>query len=209
MSNKISYTDDFEYLLKQEAEKAESMSILHSKANAKFSKFSIGINLPVIILSGSIGFLNPLDLFTDQALFLGSLSIFVSILKTLDSYFDWSKRCETHRMVSLAYIKISKFIQLQLSLKRECRIEANDLLKLILNDLQNIRDAEPLIPNDIIKEFNIQYQKEETTKPAICNGLTDIHINKSPRILNVDIGNPFDDEFKINIDNNMENNKKE
>lgn len=198
MSNKVSYTDDFELLLKEEAEKAESMSILHSKANAKFSKYSIGINLPVIVLSGSIGFLNPIKLFNDQALFLGAISIFVSILKTLDSYFDWSKRCETHRMVSLAYIKISKFIQLQLSLKRECRIEANDLLKLVLNDLQNIRDAEPLIPNNVIKEFNIQYQKEKTSKPALCNGLTDIHINQSPRILNIDINN--DDEFKINIE---------
>ena len=199
MSNKVSYTDDFELLLKQEAEKAESMSILHSKANAKFSKYSIGINLPVIVLSGSIGFLNPLDLFSEQALFLGAISIFVSILKTLDSYFDWSKRCETHRLVSLAYIKISKFIQLQLSLKRECRIEANDLLKLIINDIQNIRDMEPLIPDDIIKQFNIQYGKEITTKPAICNGLTDIHINKSPRVLDIEIDNPFDD-IKVDIE---------
>lgn len=198
MSTKVSYTDDFELILKQEAEKAESMSILHSKANAKFQKFSTGINIPVIVLSGSIGFLNALSLFGDQNIFLGAVSIFIGLLKTMDSYFDYTKRSETHRMVSLAYYKISKFIQLQLSLKRECRIDATDLYKLIVNDIQNIKDSEPLIPPDIIKEFNIQYEKEITCKPNICNGLTDIHINKSPKVLNVNFEN-LEEDIKINF----------
>jgi hypothetical protein len=196
--SKIFYTDDFELILKEEAEKAESMSILHSKANAKFQQFSVGLNIPVIVLSGSVGFLNAINLFPDQNIFLGAISIFIGLIKTIDSYFDYTKRCETHRMVSLAYYKISKFIQLQLSLKRECRIEASDLYKLIVNDIQNIKDSEPLIPLDIIKDFNKQYKDENTKKPNMCNGLTDIHINKSPRVLNINLENEEDD-IKINF----------
>lgn len=177
--NAISYSDDFENLLKCEAEKAESMSLLHSKAYEKFSFLSVIINIPVIIVSSVIGFLSPLDLFEHQTILLGSLSIFVAILKTIDNYFDLTRRCETHRMIAISYSRVSKWIQLQLSLERDCRVIAKDLFDIISNDLQNIRESEPLIPDDIIRMFNNKYGKEHTSKPAITNGLTKIQINKN------------------------------
>jgi hypothetical protein len=176
-NTKLIYSDDFEELLKEEAEKAESMSILHSDSYGFFNKISILINIPVIMLSAIIGFLGPLVLFDKQTLFLGALSIMVSILKTIDNYFDCTKRAETHRMVSLNYIKISKWIQLQLSLERNFRVNAKDLFDIINNDLQNIRDYEPLIPNVIIERFKIKYKNENTFKPAITNGLTNVKVN--------------------------------
>lgn len=181
MSNlsNIRYTDDFEQLLKDEAEKAEAMSILHSNAYAKFSKYSVFINIPVIIISSVIGFLSPLVLFEDQNIMLGGISIIVAILKTFDSYFDFTKRCETHRMTGLSYAKISKFIQLQLSLEKNCRFNPKDLYDVISNDMANIRDAEPLIPTDVIKWFNDKYKNEQTSKPAITNGLTEVKVNKT------------------------------
>jgi hypothetical protein len=179
MFNSISFSDDFEMLLKCEAEKAESMSLLHLKSYEKFSFLSIILNIPVIILSSIIGFLSPLTLFEHQSIFLGSLSILVAILKTIDNYFDLTKRCETHRMTGLNYSRVSKWIQLQLSLEREVRVQAKDLFDIISNELQNIREGEPIIPDDIIKLFNIKYSKEQTSKPAITNGLTKIHINKN------------------------------
>ena len=176
--SKIIYSDEFEDLLKQEAEISESMSILHSKSFQKYNYYSIFINVPVIVLSALIGFLSPLELFHNQAIFLGSLSIFVGILKTFDSYFDFTKRSECHRMTSLNYIRISKWIQLQLSLERNCRVSPKDLYDMISNDLQSIRESEPNISKDVIKLYNEQYKDETTAKPAICNGLTNVKINK-------------------------------
>lgn len=176
--NSLTYSDEFETLLKEEAEKSESMSILHTKSYQKYNKFSVIVNVPVIALSAIIGFLSPLDLFSKQMIFLGALSIFVSILKTLDSYFDYTKKSECHRMTSLNYIRISKWIQLQLSLERNCRVNAKDLYDIISNDLQAIRESAPDITKDIIREYNIQYKDENTAKPAICNGLTNVKINK-------------------------------
>jgi hypothetical protein len=173
----IHYSSEFENLLKEEAEKSEAMSILHTKSYEKYQKYSIGINIPVIVLSSVIGFLSPISIFPNQGLFLGALSIGVAILKTTDNYFDFTKRCETHRMTSLNYIKISKYIQLQLSLEKDCRVKAGDLFGLIQNDLQNIRDSEPLIPQEVIDKFNSKYRDEPTCKPAITNGLTQIRIN--------------------------------
>ena len=175
----IAYTDDFENLLKNESEISESMSILHLKSYEYFSKFATYLNIPIIILSAIVGFLSPLDLFTKQAILLGSISILVSILKTIDNYFDLTKRSETHRLTSLSYGRISKFIQIQLSLEKEARIKAKDLLVMIQNDLQNLKDSEPLIPKRIIIEYNEKYKSEPTAKPPITNGLTTVKINKS------------------------------
>ena len=173
------FTNEFEDLLKAESEKAEAMSILHIWSHQYFNKLSIGINIPVIILSSIVGFLSPLSLFDKQAILLGGFSILIAIAKTIDSYMDFTKRTEFHRVISLNYSKISKFIQVQLALEKECRINAKDLLEYITQDLQNLKDQEPLIPSKVINRFNFKYQNETTAKPSITNGLTVVKINKS------------------------------
>lgn len=187
-NDSVVYSEKFEELLKSEAEKAEVMSILHNKAYLKFNKLSIITNIPVIIISSLIGFLSPIELFNNQSIFLGAMSVFCGMIKTLDNYMDFTKKTQAHYMVSLSYNKISKFIQIQLSLEQECRIRPNDLLNMITNDLQNIRDSEPYIPKDIIMEFNQQYpeihieeqgEKKKTARPPITNGLTYIEINRN------------------------------
>lgn len=188
----IEYTNEFEELLKQEAEKCESMSILHSKAYNKFNNLSTIINIPVIIISSIVGFLNPIPLFIDQNIILGAISLCVAVIKTLDSYFSWTQRSETHRLTSLNYSKISKFIQIQLSLERSNRISAKDLYNCITNDIQNIKDSEPLIPSDVITEFNKKYSNYNTSKPNIVNGLTEVKINNNETKIN-------NNETKIDI----------
>jgi len=180
-SSTISYTDEFETLLKEESEKAECMSILHSMAWQTYTKYSVSINIPVIVLSSIIGFLSPLELFDGQNIMLGGISILVAILKTLDNFFDWTKRSENHRITNLTYSKISKFIQIQLSLEKECRITADDILTIITNDLQNLKDSEPPIPSFIINDFNMKYKEDKTARPSITNGLTKVVINKKDR----------------------------
>lgn len=175
---KLEYTDEFELLLKQESERSEAYSILHSKCHSRYSNLSVAINIPVIVLSSIVGFLSTINLFDGKEIFLGALSICIAIAKALESYFDWTKRSEAHRIVSLNYGKISKYIQIQLSLEKEVRIAPEDLLDIITNDIQNLKDQEPLIPKKIIREFNLQYKNDTTTKPSICNGLTKVEINK-------------------------------
>lgn len=115
---------------------------------------------------------------------LGGLSILVAILKTLDNFFDWTKRSESHRMVSLNYVRISKFIQIQLALEKECRIKPDDILNIMTNDLQNLKDSEPIMPPNIIEAFKTRIHAEGrtvvTALPPICNGLTEVKINRPP-----------------------------
>jgi hypothetical protein len=204
----ISYTDSFELLLKEEGEKAESLSILHHIAYKKCNKLSIITNIPVIVLSALVGFLSPIDLFYQQNIFLGALSVIISIIKTIDSYMDFTKLTQTHYLTSLNYKKISKFIQIQLSLEKECRINPADLLSVITNDLNNISDSEPCIPGFIIKKYNRKYNTSTATKPPMCcDKLTDIKINKTSfnnhttqtDLIKIDIKNLIKYDTKIDI----------
>lgn len=177
--SELLYTDSLEELLKEEAQKCESMSILHHLAYRKFNKLSMGTNIPVIIISSVTGFLLPISIFEQQDIFLGLLSLLCGIIKTLDSYFDFTKRTQTHYLTALAYKKISKFLMIQLGLDRMHRIKAEDLLNIILNDVESIINSEPDIPNDIILEFNKKYNIESSIKPSICcDKLTEIKIQR-------------------------------
>jgi hypothetical protein len=175
-NNLFKYSNEFELLLKQEGERTECFAIMHLDASKFYFRISNCINIPVIALSSFIGFFTALQLFPYQNIILGCLGIGVSILKTVDSYFDITKKSETHRLTSLRYSKLSKLIQVQLSLPRSHRIDAKDLYYIITNDISNLKDSEPIIPDNIIDLFKKKYSNENTTKPSICNGLTNIKI---------------------------------
>ena len=196
----IVYTDEFENLLKDEAEKAEIMSILHMKMHEKYQKLSSFINMPVIVISSMIGFLSQLKISNYQSEILGAVSILVAILKTIDNYYDYTKKTETHRIISLQYSKISKFIQIQLLLDRNTRINAKDLLDIIIYDLQNIKDSEPIISTDIIEFFNNKYDKyKNICKPNIVNGLTEVKILRDSIINEINSINNNNSDEKNNI----------
>jgi hypothetical protein len=177
---KIVYNDSFETLLMEECQKSECMAILHKMAYIKYNFISILLNLPVIILSLIVGFISPINLnMNNKEIMLGSISLFISILKTIDSYYDITKRVQAHQIISLSYSKISNLIRIQLSMERNVRIDPNDLLSVICNDIENLRSSEPIIPNNIINDFKIKYKDEGGAKPNIVNGLLHFDINKN------------------------------
>jgi hypothetical protein len=174
----IEYTSDFELILKAEGERAEAMGILHLNASNYFNFFYVIINLPIIALSSIIGLLSAIELFKYQNIVYASIFILLGILKAIDSFFSFAKRSETHRIISLQYNKIHKIISIQLSINKSKRYNANHLFKLITSEIQNINESEPIIPNSVLNNFKTKYQKYETAKPNIVNGLTSITIHK-------------------------------
>jgi hypothetical protein len=172
----MKYTTEEEELFKSNGEKAECMAILHQLSYQKYNRLSIATNVPVILLSSVVGFITTLNMFSGQEIMLGTLSLMVGFIKSLENYFSLTTRAEAHRITGLSYAKISKLIEVQLTLKREDRIVADDLLHVITNDVAALRESEPIIDNDIIRMFNKKYDKDLTCKPSIVNGLTEIKI---------------------------------
>ena len=187
MTDKIDYNTDLEYLLKIHAEECESFSILHRYSYEKYNERSNYINIPVIILSSAIGFATGIDIgYANMNIILGVSSIFVGIIKSIDTYFQLGKRSESHRLCSLQFQQINKKIMIELSLKRDQRISAKDMLQIIKTDIKNLQDIAPLIDDEIVKIFKKNYGEPDAVSgkitfnahtPNLCNGLTEVTVN--------------------------------
>lgn len=182
-TTELQYDDQLEKLLKEQAEIAESLSILHRNAHRKYNRLTNLINIPVIIGSSVVGFTTGLDLSTIDNInvILGIISVFIGVIKSLDSYFQLGRTSETHRMVSLAYSQINKKIAIELALSRNDRISPKDMLAIVKSDVKNLEDISPLLPSDILKSYSKEFGSKylDVKKPNITNGLSPVEVNKT------------------------------
>jgi hypothetical protein len=191
MEQNIVYGRDVEQLLKSNAEECESLSILHRFSYEKYNQRSNYINIPVIILSSAIGFATGIDIGYDKMnIILGIGSIFVGIIKSIDTYFQLQKRAESHRLCSLQYGQINKKIAIELALPRPQRINAKDMLGLIKTDMKNLADISPLIDKDIIRKYNELYTETNVHKPNMVNGLSPVNIRVDTSDLPLPVNEP-------------------
>lgn len=177
--NLITYNTELEQLLKENSEECESLSILHRMSYEKYNKRSNYINIPVIILSSAIGFITGIDLQYDKMnIILGVGSVFVGIIKSVDTYFQLAKRAESHRICSLQFSQISKKLQIELTLHRKQRATAENMMNIVKTDIKNMQDIAPLIDDDIIEIYNAKYRRyKRVKKPNFVNGLTEVKVN--------------------------------
>ena len=190
MAETIDYNTDLEQLLKTHAEECESLSILHRNSYEKYNGRSNYINIPVIILSSAIGFATGIDIgYANMNIILGVSSIFVGIIKSIDTYFQLGKRAESHRLCSLQFQQINKKIQIELALVRSQRVDAKDMMNIIKTDIKNLFDIAPLIDQDVIESFQKKYGHQvvgtpgkytfDAHTPNLCNGLSVVTVNSA------------------------------
>lgn len=186
----INWNPQIEILIKDEGEKAFGYAWLHNKSELIYSKFENYISLPVIILSTLTGFFSAssTSIFPnfDSSILLGAISIGVGVLNTIGTKFAFSKRAEGHRIASIHYGKLYRFINIELSLPRNERMNPNEMLKVIRTDIDRLKETAPAIPESIIKLFNEKFEHETgIAVPEITNGLSKIIIfreeMKSPK----------------------------
>ena len=177
----ITYNTDLERLLKEHSEECESLSILHRMSYEKYNRRSNYINIPVIILSSAIGFITGIDLqYAQMNIILGVGSVFVGIIKSVDTYFQLAKRAESHRICSLQFSQISKKLQVELTLHRDQRLTAENMMNIVKTDIKNMQDIAPLIDDDIVEVYNAKYRKyKRVKKPNFVNGLTGFTLNQA------------------------------
>lgn len=163
-------------------EKANCLAWCHKRAEALYSQRRTFIDLPVIIISAVTGFLSAgsTSLFNDpqtSSVALGVASLFVSVLNTAGSYFGWSKRAEGHRISAIHYSKLYRSLMVELGLPREERQPPASLLKAVRDQYDRLQEISPLIPQDVIKEFQTKFSKyTDISKPEETNGLEHITI---------------------------------
>ena len=179
LSENISWTPYLEKYFAETAERATCMAWLHQQSEAIYSRRKVFIELPAIILSSVIGFgsVGSSSLFTGQtelaSTVLGCMSLGVSVLQTVGSFFQWSKRAENHRLSSIAYSKLNRFIAVEMRLPEKERIRPSDFLKMVKDTYDRLQETSPAIPDTVIKEFKNKFDKnyKHIARPLETNGL--------------------------------------
>ena len=182
---KIRWNGQIERILSEEGERALCYSWLHTQSQKRYTTMNNYITIPTIILSTVAGTasIGSQALFNDPAassVGIGVLSLTVSVLNTLASHFGWAALKESHRMTSSSYSKIHRFIMIELSLPRTERMEAQDMLKVVRDQLDRLHENSPQVPDQIIQKFRKQFGEStpHLSKPDITNGLDPIEVHK-------------------------------
>jgi len=182
ISASISWTTRLEEYFASTGEKAAGLAWVHKRAEAVYSKRKTYIDLPVIIGSGVIAFLNAgsSSLFSDpkiSSVALGIGSLTMGILNSIGTYFGWAKRAEGHRISAIHYAKLNRFITVELSLPRQERMSPHNLLKYVKDQYDRLSEISPMVPELVIQEFQRKFKNnKEISKPEEANGIHKIDI---------------------------------
>jgi hypothetical protein len=182
IASNVHWTNILEDYFASTGEKANGLAIMHKRAESIFTRRKTYIDLPVIIGSGVIAFLNAgsSSLFTDHQLAataLGVGSLVVGILNTTGTYFSWAKRAEGHRLSAIHYAKLYRFINVEMRLPRDERMQPGDFLKYVKDQYDRLAEISPQIPGSVTRAFSRQMEKyKDISKPEEANGLNKIEI---------------------------------
>jgi hypothetical protein len=181
ISANVSWNVRLEEHFSSTGEKAHCLSWLHKSSEVLYSRRRIFIDLPVIVLSSVVGFcsVGSSSMFagneTLASIVLGVGSLFVSILNTTGSYFQWAKKAEGHRIAAIQYSKLYRFLNIEMSLPRDERMSPHDLLKYSKDSYDRLAEISPLLPPEVIRAFQVKFSKDDDiSKPEETNGLEKI-----------------------------------
>jgi len=179
----IHWSNQLELIIAQEGEKCRGLAWIHRNAESAMNRYNNYIQIPSIVLSTLTGAvsMSSTALFGEQSgasasKVLGLISIGVGILNTLGNYFSFAKKSEAHRIGYLHYSKLFSWISVELSLPREERITAEDMLKTLRTEMERLAETTPMSPDKILTDFTQRFKEYDVSKPAETNGLAKITI---------------------------------
>jgi len=179
----ISWNETLEQYFKGTGEKAHGLGWIHKKSEEIYSSRKSWIDLPVIVMSSIVGFcsVGSTSIFVGlpgvASLTLGVASLVVSVLNTVGSYYGFAKRAEGHRLASIQYARLYRFLSIELSLPRDQRMTAHDLLKYTKDSYERLQEIAPLIPPEVQAEFHRKFDSvQDVEKPEELNGLSHVQV---------------------------------
>jgi hypothetical protein len=198
-SKEITYNSALEKLIGEEAERCSGLSWLHNRSETHFSIRNSWIALPTIILSTVVGFLsgtsssifsNP----TSASVGIGSVSLFTGVISTIGTFYGFAKRAEGHRIASIQYSKLGRFLSIELTLPKTERIAAKDVLKITKDSIERLLETSPAVPENIIRQYKELFKSyTDVAHPDITNGLRKVFIYSK------EVASPTPSNIKIKI----------
>jgi len=185
----VSWNVNLETYFASTGEKAHCLSWIHKRAEERYAYYRTFIDLPVIVLSTIVGFLQvgSSTMFSGDEMIasisLGIISLFVSVLNTTGTYFSFAKRAEGHRIAHLQYAKLYRFLAVEMGLPRQERMSPKDLLKMTKDTYDRLQEISPLVPPQVIAHFQSKFagKSHEISMPEEANGLEKIEVFVPPQ----------------------------
>jgi hypothetical protein len=185
----LCYNKHLEEVIASEAEKALVLRWLHDQSEKKYSQLNTYIAIPVIVIStlagtASIGQESLFGAGPIAPIVIGLMSLSVSVLNVVSNFFSWAKRSEGHRISSINYGKLHRWISIELSLPRTQRLAAKHFLKEIREQIDRLNETSPPIPQVVIDTFRVKLSnlKEDVSVPEICNEITAVQVYRGTNI---------------------------
>jgi hypothetical protein len=178
------WNENLEQVVKREGEQSQSLYWMHNSASVWASKRNDAIQIPAIILASITGFLAASSNLV-PSLAIGAMSLIVGILNTINSYYKFAQRSESHKITAQLYLKTYKIIEIELALPVHQRVDAGKLLKKIRETMQHISEVAPAIPGSVINMYRKNFSDSEVSKPIIVNDLEVIVVSKTEPVINV------------------------
>ena len=186
------WTKEQENLMAQWADIASCYRWLHDRSEKKYSRLSMTISIPVIILSTLTGaanfavgsFIPPDDTTMKNyvSAALGGLSIGAGILTTLGNFFQYAQKSESNRVAGIAWGKFQRLVSVELAINPTDRLDAMDFLQICRQDLDRLIEQSPPISDDVIKLFEAEFKEIPNLKmPDICHGIEHTRIFDSSK----------------------------
>ena len=186
------WTKEQEHLMAQWADVASCYRWLHDRAEKKYTRLSMLISIPVIILSTLTGaanfavgsFIPPDDTSMKNYVSagLGGVSIAAGILTTLGNFFQYAQKSESNRVAGIAWGKFQRLVAVELAINPNDRLDAMDFLKICRQDLDRLIEQSPPISDDVIKMFEHEFREVPNLKmPDICHGIAHTEVFNSSK----------------------------
>ncbi len=174
------WSDEIEELLSEWGEISMCYSYLHNFSQRKYKRKYHHLQIPIIILSTLTGTANfatdgyvPENIKTGFSACVGSLNLLAGIMGTLLAFLKYAEIYEGHRISAVAWSKLGRNIEIELSMDYRKRKNCRDFLKVCRSEYDNLLESSPNIDLDIIRMFNKKFNDKypDVRKPIICNGL--------------------------------------
>ncbi len=174
----LTWNPTLEQYLVDTAEKCMGYAWIHKQAETMYSRRTIFIDLPTIIIGAVNGFISvgSNQIFQGDSyapVYIGMVSLFVSLLNTISSYFSWGRRAEAHKLASNAYSRLCRMISVEMHTKpRSERMAPHKLLENVQSTYNSLCENSPLVPPPIVELFNKRFGGiQDFSLPEETNGL--------------------------------------
>ena len=137
--------------------------------------------IPVIIISTLTGTANfaqdrvPIEYQGYFVMTVGGFNILAGIITTIQQFLKITQLNEAHRVASIAWDKFYRNIKIELAKHPKERLPVIQFLKMCKEEYDRLMETSPVIPDDIIEQFNKAFASQGKSFEEIASLRYAIH----------------------------------